>query len=93
MRNAKMATIILLGLVGATPVHALQTASPQEVVVVGEEVPPTEKMVCKRQKDTGTRFQRKTCRSVQQWDQIREQQMRDAREFIDKPVVNGQRGG
>ena len=51
------------------------------------------RMICKREKSTGTRFETKMCKTRQQWDAIREQHMRDAKEFIDRPTIETRRGG
>lgn len=38
------------------------------------------RVVCKSQKATGTRLAKKSCRTVRQWDEMREQHMRDMKE-------------
>ena len=49
------------------------------------------KIVCKSVLRTGTRFKERTCKSVKQWEVMRDQQRREASEWIDKPQVNGAR--
>ena len=46
-----------------------------------------DRLVCKSKAKTGTRFQTKTCRTVREWDQIAEQQKRDAAEMINRPQI------
>lgn len=49
------------------------------------------KIVCKSQPETGTRFRKKTCHSVAEWDAIAEENRRAAAE-MNGPAVNGARG-
>lgn len=64
-------------------------ASPQAGVVGGAG----DKVVCKTFQKTGTRFEEKSCRTRTQWEQLRIQQRRDARDFIDRPTIETRRGG
>ena len=45
------------------------------------------KVVCKYELKTGTRFKERSCRTVKDWDAMREQHMRDAKEMAG-PTVN-----
>ena len=49
------------------------------------------KVVCKKQANTGTRFPERRCLTKSQWEQMIEQQRREARELIDRPS-QGPRG-
>ena len=55
--------------------------------VWGSALRDPDKMICKRQAETGTRFQRRICYTKSQWDQIEEAHKRAAREMIDRPVI------
>jgi hypothetical protein len=46
-----------------------------------------DRMVCKRQKKTGTRFESKTCKTAAQWETMAEQNRRDAAEMVNRPQV------
>lgn len=92
MRNSRKVTIVLLGLAMAAPVYAQQPGSGPDVVVVGEQVNPEQRVVCKSQRATGTRFEKKTCMTVRQWDAVREQHRRDAKEMFDGPQIETRRG-
>ena len=48
---------------------------------------PQSKVVCKYELKTGTRFKERSCKTVKDWDAMREQHMRDAKEMAG-PVVN-----
>lgn len=51
-----------------------------------------EKLVCKTDAKTGTRFKTKICKTRLQWEQMLEQHLRDAREVIDRPQIETRRG-
>lgn len=51
-----------------------------------------EKLVCKTDAKTGTRFKTKICKTRLQWEQMREQHLRNAREVIDRPEIETRRG-
>jgi hypothetical protein len=51
------------------------------------------KVVCKRQPMPNSRFKTSVCKTRAEWEQIREQQQRDAKEFFDKPKINSTMGG
>lgn len=46
--------------------------------------PAAERMICKRQMATGTRFQTRTCRTAKQWNELAELSRRAGKEMIDK---------
>ena len=48
---------------------------------------PQSKIVCKYELKTGTRLKERSCKTVKDWDAMREQHMRDAKEMAG-PVVN-----
>lgn len=54
--------------------------------------PDPKAKVCKYQKQTGTRFAKKTCRSSEEWEAIAEQARRVAAESFNKPVISIEKG-
>lgn len=50
-----------------------------------------DRIVCKLQAKTGTRFKSKICRTHLQWEEMRAQNQRDAKEMIDRPVIETRR--
>ena len=46
------------------------------------------KVICKQQKASGTRFAKKKCMTKAQWDLMAEQHRRDAEEWLNKPTIN-----
>lgn len=51
-----------------------------------------QKVVCKRDAKTGTRFAKVTCRTRAEWEQIAEQHRRDYSETRDRPQIDIRRG-
>jgi hypothetical protein len=91
MRDVMKVAIVLLGIAVAAPGYAQEPVSTEGAVVVGDPL-GEQKVVCKKQKATGTRFEKKTCMTSRQWDAVREQNRRDAKELIDRPEINNNRG-
>ena len=56
------------------------------------QVVADDKVVCKTDAKTGTRFKTNICKTRLQWEQMREQHLRDAREVIDRPQIETRRG-
>lgn len=46
-----------------------------------------EKMVCKYQLQTGTRFKKKVCMTAAQWEEMAEQHRSGAKELVDRPQI------
>jgi hypothetical protein len=59
------------------------------IVVTGQQ--HENKVVCRFEQNTGTRFQSRTCHTNREWDQMREQQLRAAHEMIDRAVIETRR--
>ncbi|APZ99560.1 hypothetical protein BWQ93_14505 [Sphingopyxis sp. QXT-31] len=81
-----MRAIHLLAVMVSAPllsVPALASPNDEEAVAVD----PKDKLVCKRQQATGTRFFKKICKTAAQWDALAEQHRRDLREAIDRPQI------
>jgi hypothetical protein len=82
MRNLLL-TIASISLV-AIPASAPAAAS-------AEAAGASDKLVCKLKPRTGTRFPSKTCRTTAEWDQIAEQNKRDAADMTNRPVLETRR--
>lgn len=82
MRHITLLSLVLAG-IAAMPATAQQQSQESEK--------PENKIVCKRDAETGTRFKKKTCHSVAEWDLISEENRRAAKELVG-PAVNSARG-
>jgi hypothetical protein len=51
-----------------------------------------EKIICKERRKTGTRFTTKTCKTAAQWEKMSEEHRAGAKEMIDRPQIDIQRG-
>lgn len=80
-----------VALIAASALLASTPAAPAFAADTGAKEKASEKMVCKRRLKTGTRFPSKTCRTAEQWDQIAEQNKRDASEMINRPMIETRR--
>ena len=80
--------ISFLVLAAAAPVvpAAATNAAAAETAREGDQA-----LVCKSTQRTGTRFQSKVCRTRAVWEQIEEESKRQAREMIDRPVIETRR--
>lgn len=68
----------------------LQGTTP--IVVEGERIRQSStQVVCKQTAKTNTRFAKRTCRTRAEWDQIAEQNRRDAEDMINKPGFDSRR--
>jgi hypothetical protein len=68
----------------------LQGTTP--IVVEGERIRQSpSQVVCKQTAKTNTRFAKRTCRTRAEWEQIAEQNRRDAEDMINKPGFDGRR--
>ncbi len=54
--------------------------------------PDPQQRVCKHQKQTGTRFAKKTCRTRAEWEAVTEASRREAAESFNKPVISIEKG-
>lgn len=72
----RVTSVALVALLSVTPAAAQTAVSASEAARAAED----DRVVCKSRRDTGTRFARKTCMTQRQWDEMREQQMRDLKE-------------
>ena len=77
------ASILILG--------AAQSAAAAPAAQQADEPNPTE-IVCQYKAKVGTRFKTKKCATRAQWELMRENHIRGAREMIERPLVNIGRG-
>ena len=77
---------LALAIMAAPAIAAFDTAP-----APGTPADPTadgNKVICKEQKDTGTRFPKKKCMTKAQWEAMAEHHKRDAKEMIDKAIIS-----
>src|SRR5206468_4333572 len=81
----------LLSVAIMVPASAQQPSSTpgDNIVVTGQHY--DNKVVCRFEQNTGTRFQTRICHTNKEWDKMREQQLRDAHEMIDRAVIETRR--
>ncbi len=91
--------IVRLGLISAiAAAGALVSsgASAQTSPASGTEVSRSaddDKVICKGEKKTGTRFGKRVCKTARQWELMRIEHQRGAKEMIDKAIIETRRGG
>jgi hypothetical protein len=56
-----------------------------------EEKKDENKLVCKREQQTGTRFAKKVCRTSAEWDVIETLAKRAAAEVVNRPITHTER--
>lgn len=66
------------------------------VAVAGTPVVPVvkkanDRLVCKSEARTGTRFTTRICKTKDEWEAISEQNIRDAHDMINRPVIETRR--
>jgi hypothetical protein len=92
MISHRAVVFMLAGLaLGSTATAQGGTSNQPEISGAPATAPDTDRLVCKYQLKTGTRFKERSCRTVKQWEAMREQQRRDAHEMIDRPQVETRR--
>lgn len=47
-----------------------------------------QKIVCKHQRKTGTRFTTKICKTTAQWEKMAEAHRAGLKELVDRPIIN-----
>jgi len=92
--SLRVGSIIAFGVIAmASPVAGQGKESGDITVTARDQEAEEQVVVCKYQANTGTRFKTKNCRTKLQWEQLRIQQQRDAKEMFDRPTVETRRGG
>jgi hypothetical protein len=51
-----------------------------------------EKLICKHNRQTGTRFTKKVCKTAAQWDRMAEEHRSVASEMVNRPLISIDRG-
>jgi hypothetical protein len=80
---------LAFALVAPASAQQAPAAPGDSIVVTGQQY--EKKVVCRFQQNTGTRFQTRTCHTNKEWDKMREQQLRDAHEMIDRAQIETRR--
>lgn len=65
----------------------------QTAVAAAARTSEDNEVVCKREKKPNSRFEEKTCKTRLQWEQIRLENQRNLKEYIDRPMIETRRGG
>ena len=90
----RVGLITAFGVAALSSPVAVQAQGSDVITVTARDKEAEEQaIVCKYQAETGTRFKTKNCRTKLQWEQMRIQQQRDAKEMFDRPTVETRRGG
>lgn len=85
-----IATAVGICAFATTPIAAQQPSPSPAAAEKGDRV------VCKSELRTGTRFKTRICKPWSEWEAMREQHKRDGKELADRPLINPdqcQRGG
>jgi hypothetical protein len=77
---------ILIALVAPASAQQASGGPADDIVVTGQQY--ENKVVCRFEQNTGSRFQSRICHTNKEWNEIRENTLRAAHEMIDRPVVN-----
>ncbi|MEQ1551598.1 hypothetical protein [Sphingorhabdus sp.] len=77
-----MHRLLIFALVGAS-CHVSVAANAASSTQDGS----ADRMVCKRYKQTGTRFENKVCKTAGEWDAIAEAHRRALAETVDRPQI------
>ena len=88
-RIAGASALLLTAIAGPATAQQPTNAPADNIVVTGQHY--DNKIVCRFEQQTGTRFQTRVCHTNKEWDQMREQQLRDAHEMIDRAVIETRR--
>ena len=79
-------------LLGLTAVLATAGAFAATPAAAAEGADAKQRVICKQQVRTGTRFPKKTCMSKGEWDAAAEQAKRQAAEEFSRPRISTERG-
>ena len=86
MRIVAMSTLLTAFVVSPASAQQPSDASSENIVVTGQHY--DNRVVCRFEQNTGSRFQTRTCHTNKEWDEMREQHMRAAHEMIDRPIIS-----
>jgi hypothetical protein len=90
MTSHRAVVLIFATLTLPTPATA-QGSTSDQAEISGAPAPTadTDRLVCKYELKTGTRFKERSCKSFKEWEAQREQHRRAAHEMIDTPKICG----
>lgn len=71
---------------------ALPTSVSGQATAAAARTADDNQIICKREKKANSRFEDKTCRTRQQWEQLRLEHQRNMKELIDRPSIETRRG-
>ena len=77
----------MLALLVAAAAPAALSPDPDTDAAVTAEANAEDKMICKEQAQTNSRFRKKTCRKKSEWAAIAEENKRSYAEQRDRPVI------
>ncbi|MFZ1367262.1 MAG: hypothetical protein WAR58_07320 [Sphingorhabdus sp.] len=69
------AFLIPMVMIGANPAFASNNADEGE------------RLICKRQQETGSRFGKKVCKTAKEWEEMSEQHRRGLGEMVNRPQI------
>lgn len=81
----RIRSLVLLGLLLSAPAIAQDEAGKTEK-------PAKEKQICRREASTGSMFEKRTCHTKAEWDQIDAQNERNAQNALDHRSHGGTNG-
>ncbi|HEV7340566.1 MAG TPA: hypothetical protein VGN68_02940 [Sphingopyxis sp.] len=87
-QSSSLALLASAALLMGAPAGAHMSEPPSDATATDEK----ERLVCKRAKRTGTRFESKICKTAAAWKALTEQHERDAGEMINRPVISIEKG-
>src|SRR5436190_1198135 len=90
MRCVATAGLLAASITGSATAQQPTGSPPDSILVTGQQY--NNKVVCRYEQDTGSRFQTRTCHTNKEWDEMREQHMRAAKEIIG-PLIGACKGG
>jgi hypothetical protein len=79
MRILLTSAAIAMSLSGASIAYAASESN--------EAADSGQRVICKEQRKTGTRFTTKTCRTAAQWNKMAEEHRAAAKDMVDRPKI------
>jgi len=84
-----LASLLALAVATTPAIAATPTTAADQAAASADE----NKIVCKREARVNSRFKDSVCKTRAQWEEMRIQQRRDAKEWLDRPMIDTRRGG
>ena len=85
VRHIGLSALLAATCVAPAAAQQMISSPSDNIVVTGQEY--NNKVVCRYEQDTGSRFQKRTCHTNKEWDDIREAQLRVAKEMFNQPEI------